>query len=393
MGKSPVWAAWAGKLEKSDYQKFLFSHFPHFLHFHIYMSHIPERKEKDCLNCGTIVHGKYCHKCGQENVVPKETFWHMVTHMFYDITHFDSNFFHTVHHLVLKPGFLSKEYMAGKRARYLHPIKMYVFTSAIFFLLFFSFFSPKTQVTDTKRPLDEKERKDYAASLENQIKKDSTNEKLRSKLTLLRDSTYTPTLRDAMDINEDEHLITISDRNYKTVVEYDSIQQTFPKKERDGWLMQRIMKRVIEINTKYREQPEEALRKLGDTVLHRLPYMLFVSLPLFALILKLVYARRKQFFYADHGVFTLHLYIFSFILLLVVFLISSLQNWTGWSFLDFFYWALFIWLFSYLFLAMRKFYGQARGKTFVKFILVTILSLVMMLFLLLFFSIFSAFTL
>ncbi|HEV7781205.1 MAG TPA: DUF3667 domain-containing protein, partial [Chitinophagaceae bacterium] len=106
------------------------------------MSHIPERKEKDCLNCGTIVQGHFCQNCGQENVVPKETFWHMVTHFFYDITHFDSNFFHTIHHLILKPGLLSREYMIGRRASYLHPIKMYVFSSAIFFLLFFSLLNP-----------------------------------------------------------------------------------------------------------------------------------------------------------------------------------------------------------------------------------------------------------
>ena len=102
------------------------------------MSHIPQRKEKDCLNCGAIVQGRFCHVCGQENVVPKESFWHMVIHFFYDITHFDSKFFETLKDLVTKPGFLSKEYMKGRRASYLHPVKMYVFTSAVFFLRFTS---------------------------------------------------------------------------------------------------------------------------------------------------------------------------------------------------------------------------------------------------------------
>jgi Protein of unknown function (DUF3667) len=110
------------------------------------LSHIPQRKEKDCLNCGATVQGKYCHVCGQENVEPKETFWHMVTHFFYDLTHFDSSFFHTIHHLILRPGFLSKEYMVGRRAGYLHPVRMYVFTSAIFFLLFFGLFKPEDAV-------------------------------------------------------------------------------------------------------------------------------------------------------------------------------------------------------------------------------------------------------
>ena len=102
------------------------------------MSHIPERKEKDCLNCGTIVQGKYCHVCGQENVVPMETFWAMLTHFVYDITHFDGKFFSTLGILLRKPCFLSKEYMKGKRASYLNPVRMYIFTSAFFFLVFFA---------------------------------------------------------------------------------------------------------------------------------------------------------------------------------------------------------------------------------------------------------------
>ena len=102
------------------------------------MSHRPERKEKNCLNCGTTVHGKYCHVCGQENAEPKETFWGMVTHFFNDITHFDGKFFTTLKDLLFRPGFLSAEYVKGRRMSYLNPVRMYVFTSAIFFLIFFS---------------------------------------------------------------------------------------------------------------------------------------------------------------------------------------------------------------------------------------------------------------
>ena len=102
------------------------------------MSHAPERLEKNCLNCGATVMGRYCHVCGQENVKPKESFWHLVTHFFNDVTHFDGKFFTTLKDLLLKPGFLSKEYMIGRRNSYLNPVRMYVFTSAIFFLLFFT---------------------------------------------------------------------------------------------------------------------------------------------------------------------------------------------------------------------------------------------------------------
>ena len=109
----------------------------------------------------------------------------MVTHFFYDITHFDSNFFGTIHHLILKPGFLSKEYMIGRRASYLHPIKMYVFSSAIFFLLFFSLFKPSDAVNlDEEASLNAKQRADYIISLQNKLKKDSTNKVLQRSIII-----------------------------------------------------------------------------------------------------------------------------------------------------------------------------------------------------------------
>lgn len=356
------------------------------------MSHIPERKEKDCLNCGTIVQGHYCHNCGQENVVPKETFWHMFIHFFYDITHFDSNFFHTVHHLILKPGFLSKEYMLGRRASYLHPIKMYVFSSAIFFLLFFSFFNENGSIAfEVNKPLDSKTRAEYVKKLENKLKKDTGNVKLQAVLALAKDTNQIFAEKDYY--REARLNISFINGDYKNFEEYDSIEKTLPAKKRDGWIMRRLNKKQIELNDKYRDNPDEAIKKLADGLLHRLPYMLFVSLPLFAWILNLVYLRRKKFYFADHGVFTIHLYVFSFIILLLVFGLGKLEEITQWDFLSVIVGILFFGLFFYFYKAMRKFYEQKRGKTFLKFILVSIISFVMMMILFLIFMFFSAVTL
>lgn len=97
------------------------------------MSHLKERQQKNCLNCNTEVQGRYCQNCGQENIEPKETVWHLIAHFFQDITHFDGKFFSTVKYLVIRPGFLSREYMVGRRASYVNPIRMYIFTSAFSF--------------------------------------------------------------------------------------------------------------------------------------------------------------------------------------------------------------------------------------------------------------------
>ncbi len=347
----------------------------------------------NCLNCGATVQGRYCHLCGQENVEPKETFWHMVIHFFYDMTHFDSSFFHTVHHLILKPGFLSKEYTKGRRASYLHPIRMYVFSSAIFFLLFFSLFKPGESIkTNMNNPLPAKERDAFIARLQEKLRKDTGNNLLKQELLQAKDTSQVITIKDVLGLEEDYEFISFSGERFKRTEEYDSIQQSLPRYERDGWILRRLIKKEIDLNNRYREDPEGMMDKFGESILHRLPYMLFISLPLFALILKLIYIRRKQFYFADHGIFTIHLYIFSFILLMVVFGLDKLSDLPGWGFMGIVEGILFLALFFYLYKAMRNFYGQRRGKTFLKFLIVAFLSLLMMLVLFVFFMFFSAVT-
>jgi hypothetical protein len=359
------------------------------------LSHIPHRKEKDCLNCGTILQGPYCHHCGQENVVPKETFWHMVSHFFYDITHFDSNFFITLKHLLFKPGFLSKEYMIGRRASYLHPIKMYVFTSAMFFLLFFSFFAPKSVKPDVElnKSATKEQRLEYINWLKEQLKKDSLNIDWKKKLAIASDTSRVLAVSEIVK-TQASGIITVSftSSKFKNFREYDSAEKALPVSQRDGWITRRFMKMGFDVEEKFRKNPDAALKKFIDNLLHKLPYMLLVSLPFFALILKLVYIRRKHFYYADHGVFTIHLYIFSFIWLLAIFILSVVRDATQQGWINFITALLVLLLFFYLYKGMRNFYGQGRGKTFIKFLFVSFWSFIMMLLLFILFMFFSAVT-
>src|ERR1700730_4948588 len=97
------------------------------------------REEKNCLNCGTYVEERYCTHCGQENIEIKESFRHLISHFFSDLTHYDSKLFTTLKDLIFKPGYLTNEYLAGRRVNYLHPIRMYVFVSFLYFLVTLSF--------------------------------------------------------------------------------------------------------------------------------------------------------------------------------------------------------------------------------------------------------------
>ncbi len=107
--------------------------------------------------------------------------------------------------------------------------------------------------------------------------------------------------------------IRVSDSDeYNSVEQYDSIQQKLPKNKRDGWLTQRFKKKGLDLSSRFRENKNEMFNVLVESFLHHFPQMLFISLPLFALLLQLLYVRRKQFYYANHVIYTLHLYCAAF---------------------------------------------------------------------------------
>ena len=361
------------------------------------MSHGDLRKENDCLNCGATVQGKYCHVCGQENIEPHETFWHLVKHFFYDITHFDSKFFDSVKDLLFKPGFLSKEFIKGKRASYLNPIKMYVFTSAVFFLLFFSFMKPEENLKiNFDEPMTLKQRLKTIEGIEKDMKWD-TAQFLKNKLKLLKDTTREVTVSDLIKLDKSTRKtffnIAGTGISYHSIEEYDSAQNILPSGQKDSWLLRTIKKKEIVLNQKYGADPDNGLKKLFESFLHRLPYLLFVSLPIFAFFLKLLYIRRKDFYYFDHGIFSIHHYIFSFILLLMVFAFQKLSDLTNSGILNFLTGLLFLSGGIYLYKAMRKFYGQGRIKTVFKFILLNLFGFIGMIILLFLFIVFSVFEL
>lgn len=355
------------------------------------MSHLPERKEKDCLNCGSIVHGRFCHKCGQENIVTKETFWSLVNHFFQDITHFDNKFFETLKYILFKPGYISKEYVSGKRASYLHPIRMYLFTSALFFLIFFLLKDPKKSgiLTYKETPIAKNERSKLIEAYKRDLVNKPNDTATMNNIAILSDTTREVNLSDL--VREQDGIIGYGNVKYRSIEAYDSVQKSLPLKERHIWWKKQLVKRSIIIDNKYRGDAKKGVEDISEIFMHKLPYFLFVSLPFFALILKLLYVRRKEYYYSDHAIFTLHLYIFSFILLLIIFSIGAVQDWLHLDFLQIPIVLLSLCLPVYLYKAMRHFYKQSRGKTILKFLLLNFLALLVLGSLLFLFLIFSVF--
>ena len=92
--------------------------------------------ETTCLNCGARIDDKFCSSCGQKRKEPHElAVRHFFGHLLHEITHLDSNkIWSTFKTLVAKPGLLTREYLAGRKGRYINPIRIYLTVSALYFL-------------------------------------------------------------------------------------------------------------------------------------------------------------------------------------------------------------------------------------------------------------------
>jgi uncharacterized protein DUF3667 len=88
-----------------------------------------------CENCGNEVTQRYCGACGQRLEAPVHSLWHFSRVATEDLTHADSRLWRTLGALLFRPGKLTAEFLAGRRARYLPPLRLYLVVSVVFFLV------------------------------------------------------------------------------------------------------------------------------------------------------------------------------------------------------------------------------------------------------------------
>lgn len=314
------------------------------------MSHLKERKEKSCLNCNAVVYGKFCSVCGQENLEPQESLWHLIVHFFNDITHFDGKFFSSVKYVITKPGFLTAEYARGRRMSYLNPVRFYVFTSFLFFLIVFTFFKKNDFVKfDDKDPIA--------------VRKDSI--KLNDALKI---GGLDSTERMAIHNNQakpNSPFFGIGD--YKDRNEYDSLKRL--GKTTKKWYKKILINKQFDLKEKYGNDRVKITAALQHEITAVMPQILFLSLPFFALLLQLLYIRRKKFYYVAHVIFTLHLYIFVYIILLLSLFSQTISTFKYFRWLEILGLIINLSPMYYLYRAMRNFYGQGRWKTIMKLII------------------------
>jgi Protein of unknown function (DUF3667) len=88
-----------------------------------------------CANCGAQLSGHYCSACGQKAGSPAHSVGHFLWEAIESLTHADSRVRNTLVPLLRRPGFLTREFFAGRRARYVPPLRLYLILSVVFFVL------------------------------------------------------------------------------------------------------------------------------------------------------------------------------------------------------------------------------------------------------------------
>ena len=86
-----------------------------------------------CENCGAELQGHWCAQCGQPAIEYRRSFRHVVADLLNEFLNWDSKFFTSIALLLLKPWRLTNEFLAGKRVRYVNPLRLYLVAGFLFF--------------------------------------------------------------------------------------------------------------------------------------------------------------------------------------------------------------------------------------------------------------------
>jgi hypothetical protein len=292
-------------------------------------SPIPGPDEKKCLNCDTPLTDTYCAHCGQKDIPVRQTIGDLLINFISSFWSFESKFFQTVKYTVFKPGALPRDYNEGKRERYFHPARMYVFISFVYFLLI---------AVLPDKDASEKETVDDGSGIK----------------VLTNDSDNNINFNFGKAVS-----------NYKSFAQYDSAQKLLPEEARDGRIKRFMIKRSFEINSKYQKDSEGFTQSFGENFEANVPRVFFVLLPIFALILKGLYA-RKDYYYSEHLIFTVYFYNFFFAAGSIYMLMNLIP------YVEYLTWAIIIWIAIYMPIGMRAMYRQPWGKTILKYSLFVI---------------------
>lgn len=330
------------------------------------------RKQAVCSNCGHSfaenTANNFCPNCGQENLDKNVSFGQLFSDFIGNYLSLDSKLFRTIPRLLFSPGFLTNAFNNGKRIRYLTPIRIYLFMSVLYFSFFAAQFSGAEDASSNNT---QQERIDSVLNVvdtasdsilleqilgqdEVIIETDTSNQENRKKLQIPNNDYnlhFSFPEEDSSSVQEQKiRRIIMLSKEYGIDATIDTL------KEEDSFFTQNTLftKGTRQFLRIYHQGPEE----LAAYFFARLPVMMLFTLPIFALIFKLLYIRRKRR-YIEHIVFLLHFHAFLYSML-------TLLLWTN-DYLSTGYITLLLFgIFAYFLIALKKVYQQSWKKSILK---------------------------
>ncbi|MGB9430400.1 MAG: DUF4286 family protein [Gammaproteobacteria bacterium] len=289
-----------------------------------------------CQNCNSLLTGKFCAECGQKNHTYAAPLWADIQDFSGNHFGFDTKFFHSILPLLFRPGFLSREYSAGRRVRYINPLRLYFFSSLLFFFVAWTF-APSQFVN-------------------------LNNTSAAPAKSLTQSKSLTPAERQKIWVNP------YLSADQKQLI-LNKAQQRSP-----GTVTEMNLPDTMSGNAfgKHFSMPKSEFKtKLMHAMESYLPKLMFLFLPLVALLLKLCYLRSRRY-YMEHLIFTLHNHAFVFVAMLLILLANLLATHVPRMATPTHYFNVIIgWYIAiYIFLAMRFYYRQSYFKTAVKYLLI-----------------------
>ena len=266
-----------------------------------------EKPPTRCENCGAELQGHWCAQCGQPAIDYRRSFRHVIADLLDEFLNWDSKFFATIALLIFKPWRLTNEFLAGKRVRYANPLRLYLLASILFF--FAVNFGAKGIHFDASK-LGSKDRAELEADLKNTDLPPEAREKLQA---LLQESSPSPTPSPVTSASspppsaeteqQKKQYGKIGERPF---VAFDDAKSTTPF---ERWIEGRAKEKMGEHGTK--------MGLFISTLFSNLPYMMLCCIPLFALVLKVLYLRR-HIFYIDHLIYALHIHTFFYTAVMLI---------------------------------------------------------------------------
>jgi hypothetical protein len=311
-----------------------------------------------CENCGTQLQGHWCAQCGQPAIDYRRSFRHVIADLLNEFLNWDSKFFATIGLLVVRPWKLTNEFLAGHRVRYVHPLRLYLLASILFF---FAVNYGARGLNFEPGKLSPKDR----AELEADLKKEDLPPAAREKLeALLREPSPSPapSLQTTAPSpspapKTDKQKQEFGKVGERPFVVFDQAKSTTPF---ESWIEARAKEKMGEHGTK--------MGLFISTLFSNLPYMMLCCIPLFALVLKILYVRR-HIFYIDHLIYALHIHTFAYTgIMLIVLAIIGLNRVIPGPIAGWIIALLWIAFLVQIFLSIRRVYRQGWFISIFKFL-------------------------